>query len=95
MHEVIDPAWVNALFPPPVSPPAQALKNHLTSAHTLPEHVGRIAQRAGVKTLVLSHLVPANAPDEHWRAAQKTIHGELVIGDDLMQLPVGTTVTRR
>jgi ribonuclease BN (tRNA processing enzyme) len=95
VHEVIDPAWVDALFPPPVSPPAQALKNHLLKAHTVPEDVGRIAQRAGVKTLVLSHLVPANAPDEHWHATLKTFHGQLVIGNDLMQLPVGSTVKRR
>ncbi|GEL18839.1 hypothetical protein PA7_26760 [Pseudonocardia asaccharolytica DSM 44247 = NBRC 16224] len=91
VHEVIDPAWVDVLFPPPVSPAEEALKNHLVTAHTLPEDVGRVAQRAGVKTLVLSHLVPGNAPADHWLAAGKTFSGKLVVGNDLMQLPVGAT----
>jgi ribonuclease BN (tRNA processing enzyme) len=38
--------------------------------HTPSEDVGRIAQKAGVKTLVLSHLTPAidSIDDETWRA---------------------------
>ena len=32
---------------------------HMNADHTPVEDVGRIAQDAGVKTLVLSHLVPA------------------------------------
>ncbi|WP_143199814.1 hypothetical protein [Bradyrhizobium sp. NAS80.1] len=32
---------------------------HAKADHTPSEDVGRIAQEAGVKTLVLSHLVPA------------------------------------
>jgi ribonuclease BN (tRNA processing enzyme) len=38
--------------------------------HTPVEDVGRIAQEAGVKTLVLSHLIPAfeGISDDTWRA---------------------------
>jgi ribonuclease BN (tRNA processing enzyme) len=43
---------------------------HLKAVHTPSEDVGRIAQKAGVKTLVLSHLTPAidSIDDETWRA---------------------------
>ena len=49
--------------------------------------VGRIAQEAGVKTLVLSHLIPAfdGISDDTWRAAAaKNFKGEIIVGKDLM-----------
>jgi ribonuclease BN (tRNA processing enzyme) len=55
--------------------------------HTPVEDVGRIAQEAGVKTLVLSHLIPAvdTITDETWRApAEKYFKGEIIVGKDLM-----------
>ena len=51
------------------------------------EDVGRIAQEAGVKTLVLSHLVPATdgITNDTWRAAAaKYFKGEIIVGKDLM-----------
>jgi len=51
------------------------------------EDVGRIAQEAEVKTLVLSHLVPATdgITDDTWRsAAAKYFKGEIIVGKDLM-----------
>jgi ribonuclease BN (tRNA processing enzyme) len=35
------------------------LMAHMNADHTPVEEVGRIAQEAGIKTLVLSHLIPA------------------------------------
>jgi ribonuclease BN (tRNA processing enzyme) len=70
VHECIDPAWVNILFPPPLTPAEEALMHHLLSAHTLPGQAGQAAQQAGVSTLVLSHLVPASAPASHWLGRQ-------------------------
>src|SRR5215467_7024399 len=55
--------------------------------HTPSEDVGRIAQEAGVKTLVLSHLTPAidSISDEVWRApVAKYFKGEIIVGKDLM-----------
>ena len=73
-------------------PDAKRLREHLLASHTSAEEVGQVATAAGVKTLVLTHFVPAGAPtpavpDETWRAAV-TPHfkGELVIGRDLMEL---------
>jgi ribonuclease BN (tRNA processing enzyme) len=55
--------------------------------HTPVEEVGRIAQEAGVKTLVLSHLTPAidSITDDEWRTpAAKYFKGEIIVGKDLM-----------
>jgi ribonuclease BN (tRNA processing enzyme) len=64
-----------------------AFMHHIIADHTPTEEVGRIAQEAGVKTLVLSHLVPASIeiPDSAWRsAAARHFKGEIVVGHDLM-----------
>jgi ribonuclease BN (tRNA processing enzyme) len=60
---------------------------HMKADHTPVEDVGRIAQEAGVKTLVLSHLVPAidGITDDTWRSlAEKHFKGEIIVGKDLM-----------
>jgi len=62
---------------------------HMKADHTAVEDVGRIAQQAEVKTLVLSHLVPGidGIQDETWRdAAAKQFKGEIVVARDLMVL---------
>jgi ribonuclease BN (tRNA processing enzyme) len=60
---------------------------HMNADHSPVEEVGRIAQDAGVKTLVLSHLTPAidSISDDTWRAAAaQKFKGEIVVGHDLM-----------
>jgi ribonuclease BN (tRNA processing enzyme) len=60
---------------------------HMKADHTPVEDVGRIAQEAGVKTLVLSHLVPSidGITDDTWRSlAAKYFKGEIIVGKDLM-----------
>ena len=64
-----------------------AFMAHMKADHTPVEEVGRIAQEAGVKTLVLSHLTPAieSITDEMWRApAAKRFKGPIIVGHDLM-----------
>jgi ribonuclease BN (tRNA processing enzyme) len=68
---------------------AKTLREHLLSAHTTAEEVGRVATQAGVKTLVLSHFVPGGPglSDETWAAAVRPhFAGRLVVGRDLMEL---------
>src|SRR4029077_12277848 len=63
------------------------LMAHMKADHTPVEDVGRIAQEAGVKTLVLSHLIPAfdGINDDTWRAAAaKNFSGEIIVGKELM-----------
>jgi ribonuclease BN (tRNA processing enzyme) len=60
---------------------------HMKADHTPVEDVGRIAQEAGVKILVLSHLTPAidSISDDTWRTpAAKYFKGEIIVGRDLM-----------
>jgi ribonuclease BN (tRNA processing enzyme) len=85
VHEVIDESWARAVFPDP-SPEDEALLHHLLSAHTTIEQVGQVAQSAGVQALVLSHLVPGNNDDAAWQKAQVGYDGQLVVGQDLMQI---------
>jgi ribonuclease BN (tRNA processing enzyme) len=63
------------------------LMAHMKADHTPVEDVGRIAQAAGVKTLVLSHLIPAfdGINDDTWRAAAaKNFSGQIIVGKELM-----------
>ena len=57
---------------------------HMRADHTSAEDAGRIAQDAGVKTLVLSHIGPPFVSDESWQAAAgKHFRGEIIVGHDL------------
>jgi ribonuclease BN (tRNA processing enzyme) len=71
-------------------PNATTLKKHLIDSHTSAEDCGRVATEAGVKTLVLSHLVPADDPlvtESMWiEAARGTFKGEIVVARDLLEL---------
>ena len=63
------------------------LMAHMKADHTPVEDVGRIAQAAGVKTLVLSHLIPAfdGINDDTWRAAAaKNFSSQIIVGKELM-----------
>lgn len=71
-------------------PNASTLKEHIIASHTSAEDCGRVAAMAGVKTLVLSHLVPPDDPaitDQMWiAAAKKHFRGTVILGKDLMEL---------
>ena len=71
-------------------PNAARLEEHLRASHTTAEDAGRVAQEAGVETLVLSHFVPADDPsitDAMWRDAAATrFRGRIVVGKDLMEV---------
>jgi ribonuclease BN (tRNA processing enzyme) len=82
-------SWVNRLFPTPRSVADEGLMQHLLNAHPKVEEVGGIAEAAGVKKLVLSHIVPGNTTPVQPLPAGKGFSGELVIGRDLMQIGVG------
>jgi ribonuclease BN (tRNA processing enzyme) len=73
-------------------PNAATLKQHILASHTAVEDAGKVAQAAGVKTLVLSHFVPADDPaltDEHWRrAAGRHFTGHVIVGKDLLEIPL-------
>jgi ribonuclease BN (tRNA processing enzyme) len=88
VHEVIVSGWLDRLLPLPRSTAEEGLRHHLLSAHTSVDQVGKVAESAGVSTLVLSHIVPGNARAEELMPAQRDFSGQLVIGEDLLQLGV-------
>ena len=62
------------------------LKEHLLASHSFAEEAGRIASEAGVRRLVLNHLIPADdgeIGEADWIAAvRKTWAGDLTIARD-------------
>jgi ribonuclease BN (tRNA processing enzyme) len=69
---------------------APRLKQSIMSHHTSAADAGRVAQAAGVDTLVLSHFVPAEDPmisDAMWiEAARGHFDGKVVLGQDLLEI---------
>lgn len=88
VHEVL---WVPAVDRIVAAlPNALNLKKHIIDSHTSVEDAGRVAEAAGVTTLVLSHLVPADdtsiTADMWAAAAQAHFKGRVIVGKDLMEL---------
>jgi ribonuclease BN (tRNA processing enzyme) len=86
VHEVIDVGFIANRVAK--MPNRDNIVNHLTESHTLPEDAGRIAARADVKTLVLSHLVPGDDEIDgvEWEGRARTwFDGDVICGVDLDQ----------
>jgi ribonuclease BN (tRNA processing enzyme) len=88
VHEALYPSGVDRLVA--AVPNAADLKRSILSPHTSAEDAGRVAAAAGVKTLVLSHLVPPEDPtitDQMWiDAGRAHFHGRVILGKDLMEI---------
>jgi ribonuclease BN (tRNA processing enzyme) len=86
----------SVMYPPAIDrlvarvPNAAALKASILAHQTSAEDAGRVAQEAGVKTLVLSHFVPPDDPevtDAMWRdAARRHFRGTVIVGRDLLEI---------
>jgi ribonuclease BN (tRNA processing enzyme) len=87
VHEAIYLPWVDRLVARVKN--GATLKKHLLDSHTAAEDVGRIADAANVKVLVMSHLVPGelDVTDEQWSSeARKHFNGRIIVARDLMEL---------
>jgi ribonuclease Z len=61
--------------------------------HSSAAEAGEAAEKAGVKVLVLTHLIPGNAPERYFlQEAKKTFRGKVIVGRDLMRIPVPDSV---
>lgn len=58
----------------------------LKSYHTTAEEAGEIAAAAGVKTLVLTHLIPGNDDETFRERASRKFKGQIVVGRDLVRI---------
>jgi ribonuclease BN (tRNA processing enzyme) len=87
VHEALyRPFWER-----PDAPQTAAVRRHIIASHTDVEDVGRLAAAAGVRTLVLTHLVPSDPPaavsDAQWvEAARRHFRGEVILGRDLLEV---------
>jgi len=67
----------------------EASIRHQKEEHITPEEIGKIAARAGIKTVVLTHLpATADPKDEYDRFAEqvkKQFSGQVLIAKDLME----------
>ncbi|MEE2032544.1 MBL fold metallo-hydrolase [Rhodococcus chondri] len=81
VHEVINLDRVASTDAP------DGMIEHLRASHADIDAIGALAERAGVNTLVLNHLVPGDpslTSNEEWkRRAQQGFSGEVIVGDDL------------
>lgn len=83
-HEVIDLEAILATFPD--GPTRDGIAIHLEESHTSYEKVGKVAQEAGVKSLILHHIVP-NTPgaadvEKMVRFARKDFSGKVFSASD-------------
>jgi ribonuclease BN (tRNA processing enzyme) len=86
VHEAIDLDHYRSVGTPEV------VLSHLEQSHTTTEDVGRVAQAAGVGTLVLSHLAPGavgTVSDGRWVSrARRHFDGRVIRAHELMRVPV-------
>lgn len=84
VHEAMYIPGIDAMLAKrPYVPPN--LKKFLLAGHTTAEDAGRIAAEAGVRRLVLTHLLPGDEPiaDEVWRdQAARHFKGDIIVGRD-------------
>jgi ribonuclease Z len=77
VHEVALPEWFDQVDTPEVAA-------RLKAYHTTPEEAGRAAREAGVKLLVLSHVVPSDEDDKILERTAREFRGRVVVARDLM-----------
>lgn len=87
VHEVM----LRGYFERPDVPQPASVVRHIVASHTDVADVARLAARAGVKTLVLSHFVPSEGPntptDDEWlSAARGHFKGDIIVGKDLLEI---------
>jgi len=68
----------------------EGIWKHIIETHSSTEQAGRMAAEAGVKTLVLNHVLPGalmDLPDEvYFEGIRKYFDGEIIVGKDQMQI---------
>ncbi len=94
VHEVIDLSAIEASLNAPAagagssSQRRAALLKHMTTEHSTPEEIGRVANEAQVGMVVLSHVVPGRPEDpeaDYVDGVKKSYSGPVVLARDLME----------
>lgn len=87
IHEVVHP---EAFAEITQNTNARTIREHMSRNHTMLDDVGKIAAQAGVKRLVLSHMIPHDGLSrEDWVGPIRPhFNGEVIVGEDLMEIDV-------
>jgi ribonuclease BN (tRNA processing enzyme) len=90
VHEILNVDAVDAMVQA-TDPGNAELRRHIIEAHSPIADVGAVATEAGVKKLVLTHILPTGQPKwdqpELWKQeVGKVFKGEIVVGEDLMEI---------
>jgi ribonuclease Z len=87
VHEVYMPGYFTNARSVEISSRDNAeIARRLGRYHTDAEQVGKIAAAAGVKKLVLTHIIPPEAGEKIHELAAKNFSGEILVGKDLMHV---------
>lgn len=83
---LVHEAYVGAAVPPDAE---DSRPWTIYDYHSSALEAGRTAEKAGAKTLVLTHLIPGNAPERYFlEEARKAFGGKIIVGRDLLRIPV-------
>jgi ribonuclease BN (tRNA processing enzyme) len=90
VHEILNVDAVDAMVQA-TDPGNAELKRHIIEAHSPVADVGAVATEAGVKKLVLTHILPTgqaqwDRPELWMQEVGKVFKGEIVVGEDLMEI---------
>ena len=92
VHEVINRAGAEARIAQQADDHARARHRAMLASHTPADELADIATRAGAQHLVLSHINAIARPEEELvTAAQSGYDGRVTLGQDLMEIAVGTS----
>lgn len=88
-EEIIDLYKKNGTWQKRSPEEQQAFLYHMKEEHVTPEEVGKMVAKAGVKMVVLTHLLPSADPDDDYQryvdATKKYFTGRVVAAKDLME----------
>lgn len=87
VHEAYSPDHLH-LLTDGTNAAVERLQHHFAQAHTSAEDAGRVATRAGVRTLVLWHLIPTRGVSDEEFAAQaaREFDGQIIVAKDLERI---------
>ena len=71
------------------APNPEQIRSHMERKHLSPEEVGKMAAKAGVKLVILSHVVPGDVSPKYFvefvAGVKKYFSGPVILGQDLFQ----------
>jgi ribonuclease BN (tRNA processing enzyme) len=88
-EDVIEVFKRNGVWQAKTADEQEGFVRHMKEEHVTPEEVGKMAAKAGVKTVVMTHLSPTVEPKDDYQryldGAKKYYTGPILLAKDLMQ----------